>query len=107
MNFEDLEDSINKSDLSDFAKIVQIITSRGKKERLTRLSTNSEKIILKLKTSKKLYFDDLKDSPTDYVCNLIMDLAVSKEGENNLLAGITKLSEQKIISDSRLISENP
>ena len=102
MNFENLEDEINKSDLSDFAKIVQIITGGGKSERLTRLPLNTEKTIIKLKVAKKLYFNDLKNSSTDYVCELLMNLAVSKEGEHNLLAGITKLSEQKYIAESRM-----
>ena len=102
IKFKDLEDRVNENSLTDFAKIVQIITNKGKEERLTRLNTPTEKAILKLKTAKKLYFDDLDDSSTDYVCELLMNLAVSKEGEHNLLAGITKLSEQKYIAESRM-----
>lgn len=102
MKFKDLQNRVNEDSLTDFAKIVQIITNAGKEERLTRLNSTTEKAILKLKTAKKLYFDDLEDSSSDYVCKLIMDLAVSKEGEHNLLAGITKLSEQKYIAESRM-----
>lgn len=102
IDFESLEESVNKNNLTDFAKIVQIITGKGKRERLTRLNNNNERAILKLKTAKKLYFDDLEESSIDYVCDLIMDLAVSKDGEHNLLAGITKLSEQKMINESHL-----
>lgn len=105
MDFKELEQEINKTNLTDFAKIVQIITNKGKSERLTRLNLTTEKAIIKLKTVKKLYFDDLEDSSTDYITTLMMDLAVSKEGENNLLAGITKLSEQKFNNEHMTIEK--
>lgn len=97
-----LNKKANINNDSDFAEIVEILTKKGRPERLTRLSKDLRRKILKLKTVDILYFKGLDTGISD-ICDLMMNLEVSADDENNLLAGLTKLTETKFkIEDNQI-----
>ena len=79
---------------TDFAKITEILTRKGKSTRLSRLSKSLRKVLLKLKTVDVLYMSDLKWGFNE-ISEYLMDIEVSGDGKENLLGNLTKLTETK------------